>query len=131
MINIKVNTDSSHNAGIPASFNLSINPLTLHHSIFTSSGRKPGQRLFREALAQTYDLWIDIREYIYQNRPGAEALWHFYKVGWHIRIKYNNRVIIYCIPANGYFQVLLVLSEKAMQEALTSSISDSTKDILE
>jgi hypothetical protein len=43
---------------------------------------------------------------------------------------YNNRAVIYCIPSEGHFRVFLVLGEKAMQEAQTSSISDNTKQIL-
>ena len=57
---------------------------------------------------------------------------HYYsKVGWHIRLRYNKRVIVYCIPSNGFFVVLLVLGEKAVAEAMESSISDDMKQTLQ
>lgn len=130
MMDLKVNADLNHNAGIPASFNLLLNPLTLYHSIFTNPSRKPGQRLFKEKLNGAYGQWAELRNYVSENRPGATETWHYYKVGWHIRVMYNNRAVIYCIPSEGHFHVFLVLGEKAMQEALASSISAHTKQIL-
>lgn len=103
----------------------------LHHSIFQDQARRPVHKLFREALDMTYGQWSDISKYVFQNRPGAEELWYFNpKVGWHIRIRYNKRVIVYCIPCDQFFAVLLVLGEKAVAEAMESSISDHTKSII-
>lgn len=66
------------------------------------------------------------------NRPGAEELWHFNpKAGWHIRIRYNKRVIVYCIPSNRFFTILLVLGEQAVQEALMSNLSDCTRQMIQ
>lgn len=104
----------------------------LHHSIFQDQARRPVLKLFREALDMTYDQWSDISRYVFQNRPGAEELWYFNpKVGWHIRIRYNKRVIVYCIPCEAFFVVLLVLGEKAVAEAMESSISVPTKQLID
>jgi Protein of unknown function (DUF3788) len=102
----------------------------LYHSTFADQAKKPAHKLLRETLDETYDYWLDIRDYVFQNRPGAEELWYFYKVGWHLRIKYNNRVITYCIPCKNFFVILLVLGEKAMKEAQRSSISAATRQII-
>lgn len=103
----------------------------LYHSIFQDQARRPVHKLFREALDMTYDQWSDISRYVFQNRPGAEELWYFNpKVGWHIRIRYNKRVIVYCIPCDQYFVILLVLGEKAVGEAMESSISAHTKQLI-
>lgn len=105
-----------------------LKPLNLYSSIFKDPAKKPVQKLFREALDDTYDYWSDIRDYVFENRPGAEELWYFYpKVGWHIRIRYNKRVIVYCIPCERFFAILLVLGEKAVREAFSSSISTTAK----
>lgn len=104
----------------------------LHHSIFQDQAKRPVLKLFRDALDMTYDQWSDISQYVFRNRPGAEELWYFNpKVGWHIRIRYNKRVIVYCIPCDQFFVVLLVLGEKAVAEAMESSISDCTKQLIE
>lgn len=109
-----------------------LKPLNLYSSIFKDQAKKPVHKLFRETLDDTYDYWSDIRDYVFQNRPGAEELWHFYpKVGWHIRIRYNKRVIVYCIPCDNFFAILLVLGEKAVREALDSSISDEAKQMIQ
>jgi hypothetical protein len=103
----------------------------LYTSIFSDQAKKPVHKLFRDALDGAYDQWSDIRDYVFQNRPGAEELWFFNsKVGWHIRLRYNKRVIVYCIPADQQFVILLVLGEKAVGEALDSSISPATKTII-
>lgn len=103
----------------------------MYSSIFSEQAKKPSLKLLRDALDSNYDQWLDISQYVFHNRPGAEELWHFYsKVGWHIRIRSHKRVIIYCIPREGHFVVLLVLGEKAVQEALESSISAAVKDTI-
>ena len=107
-------------------------PIVLYSSIFQDQAKKPVQKLFREALDTTYDHWLDIRQYVFHNRPGVEELYHYYsKVGWHIRLRYHKRVIVYCIPYDGFFVILLVLGEKAIAEAMDSSISDDMKEILQ
>lgn len=104
----------------------------MYSSIFQDQAKKPIQKLFREVLDTTYDQWLDIRQYVFHNRPGAEEIVHYYsKVGWHIRLRYNKRVIVYCIPCDGFFVILLVLGEKAIAEAMESSISPDMKQILQ
>lgn len=103
----------------------------MYNPLFQDQAKKPALKLFREALGPTYVLWLDIRQYVFQNRPGAEELLYFYsKVGWHIRLRYHKRVIIYCIPKDEYFYVLVVLGDKAIAEAMESSISEEMKVIL-
>ena len=63
-------------------------------------------------LGDTYDHWADIGDYVFKNSPGAEEVWYFFKVGWHIRVRNNKRVIIYCIPAAEQFAILEKLSQK-------------------
>ncbi|WP_315821265.1 DUF3788 family protein [Paraflavitalea speifideaquila] len=104
----------------------------MYTSIYTDQAKKPVHKLFRDALDRTYDQWSDIRDYVFQNRPGTEELWYFNsKVGWHIRLRYHKRVIVYSIPCDQYFVILLVLGEKAVGEALDSSISSATKTIIQ
>ena len=103
----------------------------MYSSIFLDQARKPVQRLFRDALHDTYDHWCNIRDYVFQNRPGAEELWYFNaKVGWHVRLRYNERVIVYCIPCDRFFAILLVLGEKAIDEALGSNISPTARQMI-
>lgn len=87
--------------------------------------------MLRDALGDLFDHWADIRDYVFKNSPGAEEVWYFFKVGWHIRIRNNKRVIIYCIPAEEQFAILFVLGERAMQEALTSNLSAPTRQLLQ
>jgi hypothetical protein len=103
----------------------------LYSSIFTDQSKKPNSKLLRDVLGDASDHWTDIRDYVFKNAPGAEEVWYFFKVGWHIRIRNNKRTIIYCIPAEEHFAVLLVLGERAMREALTCNISAPTLQILQ
>jgi hypothetical protein len=109
-----------------------VNPNPLYSSIFTNQTKKPNHKLFWEVLGEeAFEHWTGIRDYVCRNSPGAEEVWYFFKVGWHIRIKSNKRVVIYCIPAENYFVVLLVLSERAMREALACNLTDPTRQVLE
>jgi hypothetical protein len=113
-------------------FRLFLKTFNLYSPIFPDQAKKPVHKLFRDALDDTYDYWCNIREYVFQNRPGSEELWHFNpKAGWHVRVRYHKRVIVYCIPCNSFFAILLVLGEKAMREAMKSNLSDCTLQIIQ
>ena len=103
----------------------------MYSSIFTDQSKKPNNKLLRDVLGDTFNHWSDIRDYVFKNAPGAEEVWYFFKVGWHIRIRNNKRAIIYCIPAAERFAILFVLGERAMREALTCNISAATRQVLQ
>lgn len=103
----------------------------MYSSIFQDQARRPADKLFEETLDATYEQWLTIRDYVFHNRPGATEVWYYYgKVGWHIRILCDKRVIVYCIPCERFFAILLVLGEKAIGEALGSSISAAMKQMI-
>lgn len=122
----------SHYNRLFVRFFYTVNPFVVYSSFFQDQAKKPVLKQFREALGATYDLWLEVSRYVFENRPGTEELWYFYgKVGWHIRLRYNKRVIVYCIPRAEYFVVLLVLGDKAITEAMESSITEDARGILE
>lgn len=125
-------TRSSHYKSLFIRFFYTLKPSVVYNPLFQDQAKKPALKQFREALGPTYDLWLDISQYVFQNRPGAEEFLHFYgKVGWHIRMRYHKRVIIYCIPKDEYFYVLVVLGLKGIAEAMESSITEETKQVLQ
>ncbi|MFZ4740928.1 MAG: DUF3788 family protein [Bacteroidales bacterium] len=102
-------------------------------SIFTDKKIIPNNNDLFNSLNDTYDFWIQIKEYVYLRYPTAIDEWNYSgeKHGWHFRIKDKKRTIIYLLPRNHYFKVAFVFGQKAMDLIIKSQISDSIKNELQ
>lgn len=101
-------------------------------SIFTDKAKKPGPRELQEALGKSYNLWIDIAEYVYRKFPDAGDEWAYpgKSFGWNYRIRDAKRVIVYMMPGDKFFRVSFVFGAKATEEAMLSKISKEIKDLI-
>jgi hypothetical protein len=102
-------------------------------SIFTDKANIPGTDMLSEALGNLHEVWMDVRDYVFQEYPQAIETWDFsgQKNGWSFRIKDKKRVIIYLLPRDKFFLVAFVFGEKATADALGSDIAKSLKAEIE
>ena len=102
-------------------------------SIFQDKLVKPEHKDLIDKLDSTYDLWIQIQEFVMEKYPDGLAEWNYpgKKYGWSYRIKDKKRAIIYFLPRDKYFKVAFVFGQKATGIVLDSNISLDIKTELE
>ena len=88
--------------------------------------------MLRLALSDLFDIWIEIRLYVFDAYPKAVEEWNFQgqKYDWSFRIRDKKRAIIYLLPVEGFFTVAFVFGKYATDDALKSDISPDIKDII-
>ncbi len=98
-------------------------------SIFMDIKKEPQTADLKTPLAKTFLLWMEIRDFVFENYPSAIEEWHVSvkKYGWGFRIKDKKRAIIYLSPRNGFFRVTIVFGQKANDEILSTDISEQIK----
>lgn len=101
-------------------------------SIFTDKAIVPKNEDLVANLGTTYSIWMQIREYVYQQYPNGVEDWNFpgKKYGWSFRIKDKKRAILYFLPRNNYFMVAFVFGQKALDQILETNISETIKNDL-
>lgn len=101
-------------------------------SIFTDKAIVPKNEYLVANLGTTYSIWMQIREYVYQQYPNGVEDWNFpgKKYGWSFRIKDKKRAILYFLPRNNYFMVAFVFGQKAIDQILETNISETIKNDL-
>ena len=101
-------------------------------SIFMEKSVKPAEEHLRDKLGPTYDLWVQLRDYLFNLFKDPAEEWNFpgKKYGWSYRIKQKKRNMIYFIPHDGYFNAALVFGPRAFDQIMESDVRDSIKDEL-
>lgn len=102
-------------------------------SIFPDKTTKPDNDDLIEVLGSSYDLWMNIRNYVFEQYPKAVEEWNYpgKKYGWSFRIKDKKRAIIYLLPRDHYFKVAFVFGQKATDEILQSNLPEEIKSDLQ
>lgn len=102
-------------------------------SIFQDKTTIPTDKDLVEKLGSTYNLWIQIQDFVMDKYPGGLAEWNCTgkKYGWSFRIKDKKRAIIYFLPRDKYFKVAFVFGQKATDTIMVSDISPEIKKELE
>jgi len=101
-------------------------------SIFMDLTKIPEVNELEIGLSNTYGLWNEIRDFVFEKYPEAIEEWHISvkKYGWGYRIKDKKRAIIYLSPREGFFRVAMVFGQKATDQILNSDISSNIKEEL-
>ena len=101
-------------------------------SIFTDKTIVPTIEDLEGKIGKTYSLWMHIREFVYQKYPNGVEDWNYpgKKYGWSFRIKDKKRAILYFLPRENYFKVAFVFGQKALDQILETTISESIKNDL-
>ena len=90
-------------------------------SAFIDQAHRPTDPELSEALAETYQLWTELRDALIETYPPMTETWKFAgkSTGWGMRLMQKDRVIVYMTPCDGYFLFSMVLGEKAVARSRT------------
>jgi hypothetical protein len=101
-------------------------------SIFPNKEEKPNNENLKSALGKTFELWLKLRDIVFEKYPDATEEWNFpgKKYGWSFRIKDKKRAIIYLLPREDYFKVAFVFGQKATDLIMGSNIDISIREEL-
>jgi hypothetical protein len=101
--------------------------------VFMDKAHSPTKQDLHSAIATTYSIWEQLRNYVLVKYPKATEEWNYpgVKYGWSFRMKDKKRAIVYFLPRDKFFMVALVFGAKATQEALNSNISGEIKSVIE
>jgi len=112
---------------------LPLNYFEMDISIFTDKAQKPDIADLIQPLAETFPLWLKIREFVLEKYPTGLEEWNFpgAKYGWSFRIKDKKRAIVYFLPRDGFFKVAFVFGQKAMADILARDVSEKIKTDLQ
>jgi len=97
----------------------------MEHSIFMDKSQVPSDPELRGVLGDKYELWMEIRDRVYEKYPEGIEEWNFpgKKYGWSFRIKDKRRAIIYLLPRDGEFLAAFVFGGKAFEVIKKSDVS--------
>jgi hypothetical protein len=100
-------------------------------SIFQDKTKVPDNDALKKALADSFEYWKIIRDYVIEKYPIVIEEWNYSKYGWSCRIKDKKRVIVYLLPRDKYFKTAFVFGQKAYEEIMSSPIADIIKTELQ
>lgn len=102
-------------------------------SIFPHKESVPTDEELKIALGTTYDIWIQLHDFVLERYPKGIPDWNYpgKKWGWNYRIKDKKRALIYFLPRENYFKVALVFGQKAYDMVMESEISAEIKNDLQ
>ena len=102
-------------------------------SVFTDKAKVPVNEDLISPLGKTYNLWMTLRDYVYEKYPDGKEDWNYpgKNYGWSFRIKDKKRAIMYFLPREKYFKVAFVFGGKATDYIMDSDISEDIKTDLQ
>jgi Protein of unknown function (DUF3788) len=88
-------------------------------SAFADKSHQPTDKDLRSVLGKAYIAWIRLIELVSDRVDPISQVWGFTSVstGWGLRLKRNDRVILYMTPCEDHFLVSFALGEKAVVAA--------------
>ena len=97
----------------------------MEHSIFMDKSQVPTDTELQGALGDKYELWVKIRDAVFEKYPEGNEEWNFpgKKYGWSFRIKDKRRAIIYLLPRDGEFLAAFVFGGRAFEVIKKSDVS--------
>ena len=88
-------------------------------SAFADKARQPTDKDLRSVLDESYTAWVRLIELVSERISPISQVWGFTSAstGWGLRLKRNDRVILYMTPRKDHFLVSFALGEKAVAAA--------------
>jgi Protein of unknown function (DUF3788) len=100
---------------------------------FIGKKEEPTAEDISAALGSSAKAWDQLVEELAQQHGVNIQEWKSYspKYGWSMKLKLKKRTIVHLGPCKGYFQVAFILGDKAVQAALQSNLSKSTRKAIQ
>jgi len=96
-------------------------------SIFTDKKIIPVDDDLQEALGNMYEIWQQLTGYVHLKYPAAIDMWNYSgdKYGWSFRIKDKKRVIVYLLPRDRFFKIVMIFGQKATDIIMNSPVNQA------
>jgi len=93
-------------------------------SAFADKAHQPTDKDLRSILGKAYTAWVRLIELVSDRIAPISQVWGFTSAstGWGLRLKRNDRVILYMTPRENHFLVSFALGEKAVVAARASKL---------
>ena len=100
--------------------------------LFLDKSIQPTERQLKDAIADTYEYWIEIKKRIAALYGDTKAEWKFYskKSGWTLKILLKKRNLFFFQPFANYFSLTFVFGDKAANAIEESDVSEALKRVL-
>ena len=88
-------------------------------SAFADKVHQPTEKDLRSVLGKAYTAWVRLIKLVSERIAPISQFWGFAgaSYGWSLRLKRNDRVILYMTPREDHFLVSFALGEKAVAAA--------------
>ena len=97
-------------------------------NVFTDKELMPNNESLKNSLGAACEFWQTLVDYVHSVYPKTIEEWNFSKsAGWNFRLKDKKRAIIYLLPRENFFKVVLVFGHKATDEVLKSEVAIEIK----
>ena len=95
------------------------------YSAFSDKTHQPDEKDLRSVLGQAYPAWVRLIQLVSDRIAPISQVWGFTSAstGWSLRLKRNDRVIVYMTPREDIFLVSFALGEKAAAAAHVRKLS--------
>ena len=93
-------------------------------SAFDDTSKPPREDEVAAVLGKTFALWNRLQELISSKYPPLSIEWgcSSKSTGWGLRLKQQDRTVLYMTPCKGYFFASFALGEKAVKAAHESGL---------
>jgi hypothetical protein len=102
-------------------------------SAFDDKAKMPNEKTLSEMLGRASSLWDDLKAHISSEYKPVTKHWNFSgkNYGWGLRLKHNERIVLYMTPCKGHFLASLALGERAARAAHESRVPNAVLEIID
>jgi hypothetical protein len=102
-------------------------------SVFEDEARPPDARELADKLGHASGLWDELVRHMTETYPPVTQAWNHGggKVGWSLRLKRKDRVLLYMTPQTGKFLLGVVLGESAAERAHDEHAADAVLGVID
>jgi len=100
--------------------------------LFLDKSIQPTEMQLKDAIADTYDYWNEIKNRITVLYGDTKSEWKFYskKSGWTLKTLLKKRNLFFFQPFANYFLLTFVFGDKAVNVIEKSDVSEALKRVL-
>ena len=100
--------------------------------MFLDKSTQPTERQLKDAIADTYEYWNEIKNRITELYGDTKGEWKFYskKSGWTLKTLLKKRNLFFFQPFANYFSLTFVFGNKAVNAIEESDVSETFKRVL-
>ncbi|HEY3274582.1 MAG TPA: DUF3788 domain-containing protein [Methanocella sp.] len=102
-------------------------------SAFDDKSKQPQEADLKVTLGSAYPQWNDLKKLITTTYAPVSVEWGFASksTGWGLRLKRDNRAILYMTPCKGCFLASFALGENAVKAAHESDLPASVLAVID